>query len=215
MNKPLCVLLTLLLLSPARVLAQTTDATVAGVVKRTNDAVVLIVTSDSFGKEISLGSGFIVSPDGRIVTNYHVIKGGHSAVAKLSNGASFPVEGLIASNTDKDLAILKVPGRNLPHLDLADTEKLQIGDHVVAIGSPLGLEGSVSDGIVSAVREEGGKKMDSNHRTSISRKQRWPPTGHEIQRGRRDYLGRELATRPEPQLRYTCGYRQICARYSP
>ena len=122
--------------------------------KRTSGAVVQIVVSDQAGNEISLGSGVIVSADGKIVTNYHVIKAAHSAVAKLANGSFFPVEGVLAVDVDKDLALLKVEGKTLPFLNLESTRSLQVGDHVVAIGSPLGLEGTVSDGIVSALRDE-------------------------------------------------------------
>src|SRR5260370_30381884 len=131
---------------------------VAGVVKRSSDAVVLIVISNSAGQETALGSGFLVSADGEIVTNYHVIKEAHSATVKLSNGAFFPVSGVLAAEADKDLAVIKVNGKNLPFLSIGDIDKLHIGDHVVAIGSPLGLEGTVSYGIVSAVRGVDSKK---------------------------------------------------------
>jgi len=131
---------------------------VADVVKKSSDAVVLIVTSNSGGQETALGSGFLISADGEIVTNYHVIKEAHSATVKLSNGAFFPVGGVLASDADKDLAIIKVNGKNLPFLTLGDIDNLRVGDHVVAIGSPLGLEGTVSDGIVSAIRDIAGKK---------------------------------------------------------
>lgn len=128
---------------------------VADVVKRSSDAVVLITISNSSGEETALGSGFLVSSDGQIVTNYHVIKGAHSAMVKLSNGAFFPVVGVVASDPDKDLAIIKVNGKNLPFLTLGEIAKLHVGDHVVAIGSPLGLEGTASDGVVSAFRQDG------------------------------------------------------------
>lgn len=131
---------------------------VSDVVKQSSDAVVLIVISDSSGQETALGSGFLVSADGEIVTNHHVIKDAHSAVVKLSNGAFFPVSGVLADDSSRDLAIIKVKGKNLPFLSLGDMEKIHVGDHVVAIGSPLGLEGTVSDGIVSAVREVNNKK---------------------------------------------------------
>jgi S1-C subfamily serine protease len=127
-------------------------------VKRSSDAVVLIVISNSAGHETALGSGFLVSANGDIVTNYHVIKEAHSAIVKLSNGAFFPVIGVVASDADKDLAIIKVDGKNLPFLSLGDDDKLQVGEHVAAIGSPLGLEGTVSDGIVSAFRDVAGRK---------------------------------------------------------
>lgn len=126
---------------------------VADVVKRSSDAVVLIVVSTSAGQETGLGSGFLISADGKIVTNHHVIKDAHSAIVKLSNGAFFPVSAVIASDADKDLAVIKVNGRNLPFLELGDADNLHVGDHVLAIGSPLGLEGTVSDGIVSALRD--------------------------------------------------------------
>src|SRR5271154_548748 len=97
---------------------------VADVVRRSSDAVVLIVISNSAGQETALGSGFLVSADGEIVTNYHVIKEAHSAIVKLSNGAFFPVSGILSSSADKDLAVIKVNGKNLPFLTLADIDKL-------------------------------------------------------------------------------------------
>jgi V8-like Glu-specific endopeptidase len=131
---------------------------VADVVKKSSDAVVLIVISNSAGEETTLGSGFLISADGEIVTNHHVIKDAHSAIVKLSNGAFFPVSGVLADDSDKDLAVIKVNGKNLPFLSLAEFDKVQVGDHVVAIGSPLGFEGTVSDGVVSALREDGNRK---------------------------------------------------------
>lgn len=126
---------------------------VADIVRRSSDAVVLITVADSSGEETALGSGFLVSADGEIITNYHVIKDAHSAVVKLSNGAFFPVRGVLASDSDRDLAVIKVKGKNLPFLAIGETANVKVGDRVVAIGSPLGLEGTVSDGIVSAVRD--------------------------------------------------------------
>jgi S1-C subfamily serine protease len=67
------------------------------------DAVVLIVVSDENGKALGEASGFIISKDGRIVTNHHVIAGAHSAIVKLNNGAFFPVEGILADDPDHDL----------------------------------------------------------------------------------------------------------------
>lgn len=139
---------------------------VSDVVKKSADSVVLIVISNSSGEETALGSGFLVSSEGEIVTNYHVIKDAHSAIVKMSNGAFFPVEGVLASDPDKDLAIIKVHGRNLAFLSLEDINMIKTGDHVVAIGSPLGLEGTVSDGLVSAFREVSGKKWIQSKRPS-------------------------------------------------
>jgi S1-C subfamily serine protease len=131
---------------------------VTELVKRSSDAVVLIVISNSAGEETALGSGFIVSADGEIATNYHVMKGANSAIVKLPNGSFFPVSRVLASDEQQDLAIIKVNGKNLPFLSLGDVKRLHVGDRVVAIGSPLGLEGTVSDGIISALREVKGRK---------------------------------------------------------
>jgi hypothetical protein len=134
------------------------SADMSQLVKASIDAVVLIVVSDTNGKPVFEGSGFLVSADGRIVTNHHVIAGASSATVKLNNGAFFPVEGIIAEDTGHDLAVIKVPGRSLPFLSLEDSDSLTVGQHVLAIGSPLGLENSVSDGIISGFREfEDGK----------------------------------------------------------
>jgi S1-C subfamily serine protease len=131
-----------------------TQLTVTDLVNKCSGAVVQIVVFDVDGKEMALGSGFIVSADGEIVTNYHVIKGSHSAIAKLPNGSSFSVEGVSLVDKKKDLALLKVGGKNLPFLVLSPDSGVHVGDHVIAIGSPLGLEGSVSDGIISALRKD-------------------------------------------------------------
>jgi hypothetical protein len=148
----------LVLVMGTTVEAQIQEHSVSQVVKATLDSVVLIVVSDQLGKEFAQGSGFIASSDGKIVTNHHVIVGAYSAVIKLNNGAFFPVEGVIADDPEHDIAILKVSGKNLPALNLADSDALAVGEHVVAIGSPLGLENSVSDGIISGFREESGRR---------------------------------------------------------
>lgn len=137
-----------------QVQAQQSPRSVSDVVKATVDSVVLIVVNDDAGKPVAEGSGFIASSDGKIVTNHHVIAGAHSAVVKLNNGAFFPVDGVVADDPDHDIAVIKVSGKNLPVLVLADSDALSAGDHVVAIGSPLGLKNSVSDGIISGFRED-------------------------------------------------------------
>jgi hypothetical protein len=147
----------LLLFAPADQ-AQQPQRSVSDVVKSTVESVVLIVVSDDGGKAIAEGSGFIASSDGKIVTNHHVIPGAHSAVVKLNNGAFFAVDGVLADDPDHDIAVLKVSGKNLPALMLADSNALSVGDHVVAIGSPLGLENSISDGIISGFREDSNGK---------------------------------------------------------
>jgi len=125
-----------------------------------NGAVVSIIMSDKNGHPIAQGSGFVVSKDGRIVTNYHVIKSGTSAIAKLPDGAFFVVDGVLAVDKNRDIAIIKAHGTNFRTVTLGDSDKLQIGEEIVAIGNPLSLESTVSNGIISGIRnieDDGGK----------------------------------------------------------
>jgi S1-C subfamily serine protease len=128
--------------------------------REANGAIVSIVMSDKDGHPIAKGSGFFISKDGHVLTNYHVIRNGSSAVIKLPNGAFFAVDGVLASDKNRDVAIIKAHGNDFRTLTLGDSDRLQVGEEVVAIGNPLSLESTVSNGIVSAVRTieaEGGK----------------------------------------------------------
>ena len=100
----------------------------------------------------SLGSGFVVSQDGKIATNLHVIRGATEATIVLADGREFAEIEVIGVDADHDLALLRVPQSGLPALPLGDSAAVQPGQHVVAIGNPLGFGNTVSDGLVSAVR---------------------------------------------------------------
>ena len=104
-----------------------------------------------------LGSGFVVSPEGKIATNYHVIRGSASATVVLSDGREFKDPEVMAVDEEHDLAVLRVPLSGLVALPLGDSGKVQPGERVVAIGHPLGFGNTVTDGLVSAVR-----KLDDN-----------------------------------------------------
>jgi S1-C subfamily serine protease len=128
--------------------------------READGAIVSIVMSDKDGHPIAQGSGFLISKDGHVVTNYHVIKNGSSALVKLPNGTFFAVDGVLASDKSRDVVIIKVHGIDFRRLTLGDSDRLQVGEEVVAIGNPLSLESTVSNGIVSAIRiieDEGGK----------------------------------------------------------
>lgn len=130
------------------------------IAKRALSAVVLIVAQDASGRPQRQGSGFVVTTDGKVVTNFHVIDGMTSAVVKFSDGAFYQVAGVTAADPDKDLAVLKIDaiGRVFPVLPLGDSERVEVGEKVLALGSPLGFENTLSDGIISAIREFGGRK---------------------------------------------------------
>lgn len=115
-------------------------------------------------KPIAQGTGFLVRPDGVIVTNYHVIEAGDVAVVKFPDGTVFAVDGVLAADKVRDLAIIKIHGKTFRTLTLGDSDRVQVGEEVVAIGNPLSLESTVSNGIVSGMRtseEKGGKLLQT------------------------------------------------------
>lgn len=122
-------------------------------VRRIKPSAVAIETYDSRGEKLSRGSGFFVEAD-RIVTNRHVLEGAYRAEVHSSSGAVFPVKGVLAVDAEGDIALLKIDPPAPPIRPLAlDKASPQEGESVVVIGNPLGLEGSVTNGIVSAVRD--------------------------------------------------------------
>jgi serine protease Do len=101
-------------------------------------------------KQRSLGSGFIISPDGYIFTNNHVIERADRILVKLSDGREYRAE-VIGRDAKTDLALIKIkPDNSLPVAEIGDSEKLRVGEWVIAIGNPFGLEQTVTAGIVSA-----------------------------------------------------------------
>jgi S1-C subfamily serine protease len=104
----------------------------------------------------SSGSGFLVSDDGLLVTNQHVIDGATGVEVTLEDGRRFDQITLELSDSKHDLALLRVEGKGLPRVPLAGTERIVPGARAIAIGSPLGLEFSVTDGIISNTRNFSG-----------------------------------------------------------
>lgn len=105
---------------------------------------------DGFQREGSLGSGFVISADGLIITNNHVIENADEIDVNFSNGRVLKAE-LIGRDPDTDLAVLKVNSATpLPFVDLGNSDNAEVGDWVIAIGNPFGFGGSVSAGIISA-----------------------------------------------------------------
>lgn len=106
-------------------------------------------------RQQSAGSGVIVDANkGIVMTNFHVIKGADEVHVSLIDGRSYDAE-VIGSDPDLDIAILAIDGRNLTQVELADSNTLEVGDFVVAIGNPFGLGQTVTTGIVSALGRTG------------------------------------------------------------
>ncbi len=113
-------------------------------------------------REISSGSGVVISPDGEILTNNHVIEGAQGSddkpqiEVKLSDGRTFKGQ-ILGRDKELDIALVKIDASGLPFAKLGDSDKAKVGEWVVAIGNPLGLEHTVTQGIISAK----GRRLDA------------------------------------------------------
>ncbi len=101
-------------------------------------------------KQQGTGSGFLIRPDGYIVTNYHVIQNADKITVNLKGGKKYDAK-VVGADRKYDLAILKINAKNLPYLEMGDSDRLQIGQWVVAVGNPYGLHETVTVGIISAL----------------------------------------------------------------
>ena len=117
-----------------------------------NKPAIVRITSDQPGG-IGVGTGFIVSSNGHIATNLHVIAGSSKVKVKLLDGTEHLVTRIIAADEKRDLAIIAIEATGLPTLRIGDSDAVNAGDRVIAIGNPLGfLDYTVSDGLISSIR---------------------------------------------------------------
>ncbi|WP_406421174.1 trypsin-like peptidase domain-containing protein [Streptomyces sp. NBC_00873] len=139
--------------------SQSSAGTVAGVAQAVSPTIVEIVASSNAGQ--STGSGVIITSDGEIVTNNHVIADASTIKVTLSTGRTYTAK-VVGTDADKDLALIKLVGASgLKTATLGDSSSLKVGDQVVAIGSPEGLTGTVTSGIVSALDRDVTVAKDS------------------------------------------------------
>ncbi len=126
--------------------ASTSAEDISQIVRQSKPAVVTVISGNR------QGSGFFVSPEGHVLTNSHVIQN-ESVVIRLSDGKGVPA-AVLKNDEQKDLALLQTTaGANYPALPLGDSSKAAEGESVITIGSPMGLEGTVTRGIISAIRK--------------------------------------------------------------
>jgi S1-C subfamily serine protease len=123
--------------------------------ERTKPSVVLITIYDASGRKLGTGSGFFISADGRLVTNVHVIDDARRATATTADGNVVDIAGILAKDADADVAVLQAAGGAYPALPLGESRTLVAGQEIAVIGSPKGLAGTLSTGIVAAIRDRG------------------------------------------------------------
>lgn len=125
---------------------------------RIKKSVVVVMCDGPENRNVGLGSGFIIDGSGLIVTNLHVVEKASSVRIKAGDDVTYPVEGVVKIDPKNDIAVLKVTKgakvKELPSIQIAEADKLEIGDRVYTIGNPGGLEFSLSEGIVSGQRSE-------------------------------------------------------------
>ncbi len=120
-----------------------------------NATVRLAVAVGNRETQTTIGSGFFIDI-GYVATNYHVIKGQKQLYAKsVGDQKRYTIEEIVAIDEKHDLAILRISGPNPPILDLENSDKIEIGETIYTVGNPIGLEGTVSKGIVSSIRDFG------------------------------------------------------------
>ena len=119
--------------------------------KKVNDAVVQIYAYDSYSKIMSQGSGVVLNDKGWIVTNYHVYNGCDKMVIR-HNGKIIEYTGIVGLDADKDILIVKIADHTFPFIAMGNSDLLNVGQKIYAIGSPEGFENTISEGIVSGLR---------------------------------------------------------------
>ena len=125
----------------------------AEIVAKTRPAVVVINTDDA------LASGFIIKPDGIIVTNHHVVANVKAMSVKLSTGEVYRNVSLLSDDPINDLAFLKIEAVDLPIVPLGNSNNVKLGDEVLLVGAPEGLEQTVSNGLISGIRLDDGVRI--------------------------------------------------------
>lgn len=148
-------LIFILVVSSASVNAQSPQE----VAKKAFNSTVLLVMADANGRPLSMGSGFLVS-SGEIATNFHVVEGSERGYAKLvGQGTKYDIEGFTAIDQKRDLVVLKISSEGSTNLTLGNSDTVQVGESVYAVGNPQGLEGTFSQGIISSIREVGTDRL--------------------------------------------------------
>jgi serine protease Do len=167
-TSPLLVLLVLHVVIPGRLLAdekptappeKAPGKSVEQLAESARKSIAVILYTGRDGKRVGVGTGFVVSADGLIATNLHVIGEARPIAVKLADGKLHDVTTVHATDRAADLAVVRIDAKDLPALELGDSDSLKQGQAVVALGNPRGLERSVVSGVVSGRRTIEGQSM--------------------------------------------------------
>ncbi len=120
-----------------------------GISEKAENSIFLIEIYDENDEKVATGSGFFIESSGVAVTNYHVVVDAVSAKAKTTDGKTYDISAMLGYDEKQDIAIIKVNGKGFPALALADSSKVKNGQKIFCMGSPLGLENTISEGIIS------------------------------------------------------------------
>ena len=134
-------------------------ATSQEIARKAFKSTVLIVMEETSGQPMSLGSGFFVR-NGEIVSNLHVVEGASSGYVKIiGQKTKYNIEGITAIDQEHDLVILKISAAKSSSLSIGNSDTVEVGEPIYAVGNPQGLEGTFSQGIVSSIRQVGSDKL--------------------------------------------------------
>lgn len=154
---PLPFLVVLLLFGSSICKGQTPPLSAADIYKKTSPAVVLIETYNLKGEVSGAGSGFLVSADGVIVTNFHVVAHTKQATVRLANQDAYDTVEVLDVDKRKDIAVIKIKAVSLPYLTLGQSAAIEVGQPIFSLSNPLGeLQNTLSQGIVSGIRQGDG-----------------------------------------------------------
>ena len=129
------------------------------IAKKALASTVLLLMEDANGQPLTLGSGFFVR-NSQVATNLHVVKGASRGYAKLvGQKTKYDIEGITAVDAEHDLVILKISVPEVEAIPLGDSDTIQVGESIYAVGNPRGLEGTFSQGIISSIRKVGIDKI--------------------------------------------------------
>ncbi len=130
------------------------DKTAEQIFDELSKAVITVGGETDYG-EFYFGSGFLISPSGLVVTNFHIIEGMDRLAVALTgeNIQLFDVDTIVAEDPSKDITVLKIDGENLPYIVMGDSDDVKIGQRLFTIGNPEGYTNTISEGIISQIRE--------------------------------------------------------------